>query len=206
MIVFRYTKTEGAEFISHLDTLRHLNKTFIRANIAVKTSQGFHPHMLVFMSSPIGVGLKSLAEYCTVDTDTSPEEFYTAFNAASPKGIKCVGAYYSEKNVNLASVITSAKYIIGGVNAFNAEEVLKAERFFVVNKRGEEKEVRDKIISVVPVENGIEAVLAAGNASLRPDVFASALKERYGGGHVKIIKTEAYIEGGKSVESLLKNG
>ena len=124
MIVFRYTKTDGAEFISHLDTLRHLNKTFLRGNVGVKMSQGFHPHMLIFMSSPIGVGLKSAAEYCTVDTDMSPDEFREAFNRASPKGIKCIEAYYTPKNINLASVITRARYYIEGLNGFDAGEIL----------------------------------------------------------------------------------
>ena len=105
MIAFRYTKTGGAEFISHLDTLRHLNKTFKRAGIDVKMSQGFHPHMLVYMSSPIAVGLTSYAEYCAVEADIPAVQFIEKFNAASPKGIKCVAAFNVDKNPNFASCI-----------------------------------------------------------------------------------------------------
>ncbi|MBQ7642830.1 MAG: DUF2344 domain-containing protein, partial [Clostridia bacterium] len=64
MILFRYTKTDGAEYISHLDLLRHLGRTFTRAGIKVGYSQGYHPHKLIYMSAPIGVGMKSLSEYC----------------------------------------------------------------------------------------------------------------------------------------------
>lgn len=61
MLVIRYSKRDGAEFISHLDTLRHLQKIFIRGKIPVKYSQGYNPHMLLYMSAPLGVGIKSNA-------------------------------------------------------------------------------------------------------------------------------------------------
>ncbi|MBO7377834.1 MAG: DUF2344 domain-containing protein [Clostridia bacterium] len=206
MIVFKFSKLGSAEFISHLDTLRHLNKTFIRGGIPVKKSMGFHPHALVFMSSPIGGGLKSLAEYCAVDTDVGPEEFMRAFNAASPKGIKCAAAFYSEKNPNLASAIVAAKYYIEGLGRFDPEEIMRAEEFFAVNKKGERVNVRGKIFSVSVRGEGIEAVLAAGNASLRPDIFIAALKAVYGGGYVSCIKEESYLEGLVNVDDALAKG
>ena len=204
MIVFRYSKLNGAEFISHLDTLRHLNKTFIRGNIPVKKSQGFHPHALVFMSSPIGVGQKSLAEYCAVDTDMDSESFMRAFNAASPKGIKCTAAYRTEKNPNLASSIVAARYHVEGLGKFDPEEIIGAEEFFAVNKKGERVNVRGKIFSVSARGEGVDAVLAAGNNSLRPDIFIAALKDKYGGGYVSCIKEESYLDGMINVDDALK--
>ena len=44
MIAFRYTKTDGAEYISHLDLLRHIDRILRRAGIEVGYSQGFHKH------------------------------------------------------------------------------------------------------------------------------------------------------------------
>ena len=206
MIVFRYSKTLGAEYISHLDTLRHLNKTFVRAGIAVKSSQGFHPHKLVYMSSPIGVGLKSLAEYCTVDTDEPPESFIKKFNEFSPKGIKCLEAYYSPVNVNLAAEITEAKYVIEGLSEFAVEDVLAEKEFIVKNKKGEPIDVRGKIHSLKRVDGGIEAILSAGNDSLRPDIFSAALKEKYGGEHISILKLESFASGNPVVSLIEKNG
>ena len=203
MIVFRYSKTNGAEFISHLDTLRHLNKTFIRGGIEVKLSNGYHPHMLVYMSSPIGVGLKSYAEFCTVDTDELPDSFVEKFNSASPKGIKCLEARYSPKNVNLAAAIMSARYYIEGIEKFCVEDVLNANEFLIANKKGEEKNVREKIYSLRERDDGLEAVLAAGNEVLRPDLFAGKLKEIYGGGHLKIVKEEAFAADGAEVWELI---
>lgn len=203
MIAFKYSKTQGAEFISHLDTLRHLNKTFKRAGFAVKLSQGFHPHMLVYMSSPIGVGLISHAEYCTVDVDMPAGEFMQGFNSCSPKGIKCLEAYEVEKNPNFAAVITRARYFIKGLNNVNAGEVMAMQSFTVADKKGEPKEVREKIYSFVPRDDGYEAVLAAGNNALRPDAFVKALAEIYGEADVEIVKEESYVEDGRTVAELL---
>ena len=55
MIVFRYTKKEGAEYIPHLDMLKHLQKILRRGKIPMGYSKGFNPHMHIFMSSPIAV-------------------------------------------------------------------------------------------------------------------------------------------------------
>ncbi len=49
MIAFRYTKTDGAEYLSHLDLLRHIDRTLRRAGIKVKMSEGFHPHPKIFI-------------------------------------------------------------------------------------------------------------------------------------------------------------
>ncbi|MBQ9709042.1 MAG: DUF2344 domain-containing protein [Clostridia bacterium] len=205
MIAFKYSKTEGAEFISHLDTLRHLNKTFKRAGFEVKHSQGFHPHMLVYMSSPIGVGLKSYAEYCTVDVDISAEQFKEEFNRYSPKGIKCIEACAVEKNPNFASVITRAKYVISGLHGVNAEEVMAMQSFTVKDKHGEPKEVREKIYSFTETAEGHEVVLAAGNNALRPDAFVKRLAELYGEMDADIVKTESYVGEGDSVATALSD-
>ena len=87
MICFKYTKTDGAEYLSHLDLLRHIDRTLKRACIDVKKSEGFHPHPRIFMNNPLGLGIKSVAEYCAVETDFDGD-FKEAFNANSPKGVK----------------------------------------------------------------------------------------------------------------------
>lgn len=192
MIAFKYTKTDGAEFISHLDTLRHLNKIFLRGDIPVKESQGYHPHMLVYMSSPIPLGLKSMAEFCTVDADMDAAEFLERFNRYSPRGIKCLWAENTDKNPNFAAIIDRARYYIEGLADIPEEAVAGAESFTVIGKKGEERDVRDKIYSFKKRGGGYEVLLAAGNASLRPDLFADALKTLYGGGTTDILKEESF--------------
>ena len=75
MIVIKYSKLNGAEFIPHLDMLKHFAKILRRMGVKVGYSQGFNPHMLVFMSSPIALGLKTKSEYCLIESDENAENF-----------------------------------------------------------------------------------------------------------------------------------
>ena len=147
MILIRYSKLKGAEFIPHLDMLKHLTKILRRAGIKVNYSKGFNPHTLIFMSSPIALGLKSESEYCLIDTEESADGFKERFNAYSPKGIKCEEAYNAEGKVNVASDIISAVYEIEGFDYFNVNEILNLTEIYITDKNGNEKEVRNKIIS-----------------------------------------------------------
>ena len=205
MIAFKYSKTDGGEFVSHLDTLRHLNKTFYRAGFKVKMSQGFHPHMLVYMSSPIGVGLKSYAEYCCVEVDIAPEEFICKFNQSAPKWLRCTEAYEVNKNPNFASIIVKAKYFFEGLERLDESAVLNSESFTVKDKHGKDKEVRDKIYSLERTDGGYIAVLAAGNNCLRPDAFALRLNELYGVECLAIEKLESFPVEGSMGDLLVVN-
>lgn len=198
MIIAEYSKVNGAQFIPHLDMLKHLAKIVRRAKIKVNYSQGFNPHILMFMSSPIALGLKSYSEYLVLDADITASEFIEKFNGATPDGIVCSSAYEIPKKVNIASDITSAIYEIRGLNAFDVDDVLKASEFTVEDKRYGEKQVRDKILSL-KFENGVLiAQLKFGNETLRPDYLAEKLVSLYGGEHVDITKKSVKFLNGLS--------
>jgi len=204
MLVIRYCKTGGAEFISHLDTMRHIGKTIKRAGIDIKFSNGFNHHMLIFMSSPIGVGLKSEAEYCFIESDESPETFKEKFNLKSPSGIKCLEAYGVKEKINVAALITSAIYRIEGLKVFDVNDILGAKSFMITDKRGEEKEVRDKIYDMKFENEVLFCRLAFGNFNLRADCFADKLCEIYGGEIKDILKTDARINDNENIETVLR--
>lgn len=201
MLVFRYSKLDGAEFISHLDTLRHLQKILIRAKIPVEYSKGYNPHMLIYLSAPLGVGVKSRAEYCAVETDFNAKEFITLFNKNAPAGFRCISAINSTKKVNLQAQMDSAEYLIQGVNDFDLEKVLSEKEFFVTDKRGDKKEVRDRILALKKTDNGLIALLSFGNSTLRPDVLGERLIELFGGENLEVEKLNAFILGVKPEEA-----
>lgn len=203
MILMRYSKTEGAEFISHLDVLKNFGRTFMRAGIKVNYSAGFHPHMLVYMSAPIGVGIKSYSEYCVVDTDEEEDGFKEKFNAYSQKGIRCLGAWKTDGKSGVASDIVKARYFISGINEFDENEILNESEFVILNKEGKEKNVRELIYSIEKAEGGIRCVLGFSNG-LRAEKFADKLKERYGGEDIDITKEEGMTFDGKPFEFSLK--
>lgn len=193
MLVVRYSKSGGAEFISHLDTLRHLQKIITRAKIPVEYSKGFNPHMLVFMSSPIAAGLISFAEYFFVQTDMAAEEFKEKFNQNCPRGFNCISAKEVTKNPNLAAVIDGASYIVENAPDIDVEKIMASSEFFITDKRGERKNVREKIKSLKTENGNLYCELAAGNFPLRVDLFVNELEKIYGFCSGDIIKTESYI-------------
>ena len=192
MIVFRYTKTDGAEYVSHLDILRHVNKIMRRADIKTGYSKGFNPHMHIFLSAPIAVGVKSLAEYCYVECDEPAEAFMQKFNAYTFRGLNCTFAKEVGKKVNVAGLIDRASYQISGINAFDPQEILSLNEFYITDKKGNPKEVGKKIFDLSYKDEILYAVLGFGNDTLRPDLLAEKLKSLYGGGAVTITKTQAF--------------
>ncbi len=200
MLVARYCKEDGAEYISHLDTLRHLQKILIRAKIPVEYSKGYNPHMLVYMSAPLGVGIKSRAEYFAVETNFDAKDFPELFNRFCPSGFKCLCAVNTQKKVNLQADMDSAEYLITGINDFDVDKILSATEFKVIDKRGEEKEVRERILGLKKCDNGLIATLSFGNYTLRPDVFGEKVAELFGGEVEDVIKLNAFISGLKVEE------
>ena len=76
MITLKYRKSGNAVFISHIDTLRGMVRAIRRAEINMAYSKGFNPHMLLFFSPPLALGVNSEAEYVTADcTGMTAEEF-----------------------------------------------------------------------------------------------------------------------------------
>lgn len=203
MVIFRYAKTDGAEYISHLDMLRHLNKILRRGKISVGYSNGFNHHMNVYMSSPIAVGIKSDAEYCLIESDEKAEDFIDKFNAVSFCGVKCLSAYNVDKKINVAGVIDRACYEISGINNFDVKEISDLKTFEITDKRGNVKDVRQKIFDMKFAGDKLIAVIGFGNEALRPDLLAVKLIELYGGKTGDIIKKEVFV-GEKTFENYIE--
>ena len=205
MILIKYSKTQGAEFIPHLDTLRHLGKTVRRTGVDIKYSQGFNPHMLIFMSSPIALGLKSECELCLFDSDANALEFKALFNANSPKGIRCLEAYNVDKKIKVVADVTSAIYEIQNINKFNVDDILKAPSFTVFDKRsGTEKDVLDRIVNLYFLGDKLYAELKFGNVTLRPDYLVEKLISLYGGEHPVVVKKDVRFLNGLTLREYLR--
>ena len=203
MILFKFTKTGGAEFLAHLDILRHIGRTMRRAGVKVGFSQGFNPHMLVYMSAPMGIGIPSLAEYCQIETDEEPTSFIQKFNEFAPNGLTCVGAWKTQGKVGVASDIVKAEYTVKGINKFDAQEFLSREEFIITKKDGTEKNARELIYSVEWEGDTLRAVIGFVNG-LRIEKFTEKLLELYGGEDVVAVKTRGLNKDGKDFEDGIK--
>ena len=184
MITIKYKKIYPANLLPHVDTLRALQRIFRRTGIKVNFSQGFNPHMLLYMSPPLSLGLSSECEYMTVDSETD-NNIVEKFNKFAPQGIVAVKSFITAKNPNTAGKITKAEYEI---KCGNLGEVLKN---FVLGKsyiieyieKGEtvNKDVADKIFSVKAIDScTVFVTLAYGNQNLKADRLLRYWCNEYG--------------------------
>ena len=198
MIAMRYTKTDGAEFISHLDLLRHIYRTLRRAGIPVNYSGGFHKHPRIFLNNPLGTGIKSVAEYATIDTPFTGD-FKERFNLFSPDGIKCADCAYVESNQNYANCITSCTYTAEGLAPFDPEEIMREKAIPLIDSRGRQIDIRPRIYAVEWQGDALKFTAGCGENNLRPDLFCAYLEERFGGSAKNITKVAAGAEGVKFI-------
>lgn len=190
MIAFRYTKTDGAEYLSHLDLLRHICRTFKRAGIELKHSEGFNPHPKIYMNNPLGLGVKSLAEYCAADCGFDGD-FLSAFNENSPKGVKCTAYKIFGFNPNYAYTVQSCGYAVEGINKFNPEDFFSRDKIIICDKRGREVDIRRRVYELAVEGNKVLFTLGCGENNLRPDLFCEYLETQYGGKARGLIKINA---------------
>lgn len=193
MIAFRYTKTDGAEYLSHLDLLRHIDRTLKRAQIKVKTSEGFNPHPRIFMNNPLGLGVKSVAEYCAADCEFTGD-FAEAFNASSPSGIKCLAYREVADNPNFAYMIKSCGYCAEGIAAFDPEEILSRESIVLTDTRGRQTDIRERIYALEFKNGKLFFTAGCGEKNLRPDFFCAFLEKTFGGRAHNVLKLCAFGE------------
>ena len=172
MIAFRYTKTDGAEYIPHLDLLRHIDRTLRRAGIAVAYSEGFHKHPRIFLGNPLALGVRSVSEYGAIDSEFDGD-FEREFNARSPAGIKCLACRRTEKNHNFA-------------------ECIKASRYEAEGMPGRTVDIMPRILGLSHENGRLCFTLRCGENNLRPDLFCSVICGIYGGEIKDIIKTDSF--------------
>ena len=193
MISFKYTKTDGAEFISHLDTLRHIDRTLRRAGIELKKSEGFNKHPKIFMNNPLATGVKSFAEYCSIDTDFEGA-FGELFNKFSPRGIKCLKWQYAANNGNYANTIVRCGYICEGLDNVDCGAVSAEKEIIITDFRNRSVDIRPRIFELEKKDGGLYFVLGCGENNLRPDLFCAYLEQRFGGSAANITKLESFGE------------
>ncbi len=197
MLTIKYCKAGSACFISHIDLLRHVSRILRRAGITVNYSQGFNPHALVYFSPPLGVGVSSVAEYLTIDTDMNEDEVFERYNSAVPDTLRASGIFVCPKNPNLQGKVVSADYILDvpykPIDLSGGFEISYEKKGQTVTE-----DVSDKIYSVFDEDGRLGLRLALGNTNLRPDRLIPRLNEMLGAeiSITDVRKLRQYVEVG----------
>lgn len=205
---FCYTQGDEVKFISHLDFLRTAVRIFRRANLPVKYSEGFNPHMVMTIGLPLSVGTTSLCDCLeiefTEEIDTSC--VLDTINKVCPRGIGFVGvkkadglkpmhlidsalyeaSFSTDKNVDLAEYISAPEVMI--------EKKSKRK----INEVNIKDFIRDiKVISSDGISHKLEMHINAGNTSnLKPELVLKSIANYLGTEitDIDIVRKEIYFD------------
>ena len=91
----RFSKTDTACFISHLDLVRCMTRVFQRARIPIRRTQGYNPRPHIVFAAPLSLGIDSTAELMdvTIEQPLSCEEIKKRLNDSLPRDIRIIDAY-----------------------------------------------------------------------------------------------------------------
>jgi len=206
MITLKYCKKDALVYTSHIDLLRQVERVLRRADIPVKYSQGYNPHMLINLGITLPLGVASTCEYVTVDAECTPSDFLERYNRSCPTGLVGVACWQVDKNPNLAGTVAAADYRFDGdlVGKVEAVSAIATRTRYVIDypsKKDAEatKDVADMLFAFKADEKGLSVTMAAGNVTVRPQNLADAIAKEFGvafsvGG---ITRTRQYVRDAK---------
>lgn len=201
MINVKYSKTGSAAYIPHLDTLRTFMRILTRANIDVSYSKGYNPHMCLYFSNPVPLGLNTVSEYCVIDSDYENEDFMEKFNKYSPEGLKCLKYKKSLLNPNFANILIASEYEIEIEGLQNFKDLIKnlTTKPFVIDYsvKGEKKskDFSGLIYSITQTEDTLKCIFSSGAENLRHDIFINEIRKLTNLQNIKkVLKTAQYYK------------
>ena len=180
---FCFEKNGTSAYISHLDLMKALQRSFVRAGIPVKYSQGFNPHIEMSIVVPLSTGYETRCDLCDLDLicDDMPANFVEDLNAVMPRGMKVLHAGAADRPVR--EIAYSAYEIVlpaGDTDAMKAlfDQPVTLEKR---SKRGRrDVNLQDYIKELSFAAEGdktlCRCILSAGNDPLNPMYLTQALK------------------------------
>ena len=197
---FCFEKNGTSAYISHLDLMKALQRSFVRAGIPVKYSQGFNPHIEMSIVVPLSTGYETRCDLCDLDLvcDDMPENFVEDLNAVMPRGMKVLHAGAADRPVReIAYSVYEIVLPAGDAEAMKAlfDQPVTLEKR---SKRGRrDVNLQDYIKELTFASEGdktlCRCILAAGNDPLNPMYITQALKNA---GLVEEDATAKYIRTG----------
>ena len=191
-----FSKTGRAKYISHLDLMRTFQRSFQRAGIPIKHTEGFNPHPFISILLPLSLGFSSQCELLEFQLlpGCTPEEVPARLNQALPEGIaveRCYEGGQKAKGLALVDYRLTLEYE-GGAPAGAADawqELLSRERLEVA-KKSKKSKTGETVVDIIPLihsfsaseeEGGVilDAVISAQGPGLNPQLLTAALKREY---------------------------
>lgn len=195
-LLIHYGKDGPLKYLSHLELIRALERSFRRAGIEVEASGGFNPRPKISYGPALPVGTSSSSEYLVAEVKSMPcdDELIERISHVLPKGLRVFRAkYIAEKQSSIASIIECVEYKVKAKTSAGAGELaplialLRDEERILIKHKGKEKwvDTKESILDwSIEDANGGRAIfsmlLAAGeHNSVRPEVLIGKLVESY---------------------------
>ncbi len=187
MKIIKHIKKDSISLVSHIDTMRVLQRTLVRANIIVKFSEGYNPHPVTYTSHPLPLGVLSECEYFVMSNDDmTSEQVLEQFNNSVPSGMKGMYCTSLEKNPNLCAKVNLCEYFAPTPVAIKYKDELEAyskldTHEITFNFKGAMKtqDIAPLIYDIKVTEQGIYFTISTGNPNLRPDRLTTDMMTKY---------------------------
>jgi radical SAM-linked protein len=189
-----FSKGGTAKYISHLDLMHTMERAFLRAGIAIRHTEGFHPHPYVSIPLPLPLGFSSdceILEFGLVSGSTM-ETLPQQMNRVLPAGIHIQDCYEGGQPFKkLAFVrydITLEFETPLADQAAEAFRALTGRESFVVQKRSKKAKSGFTEVDIIPLIEAVEEIrpegtflyltllLKAQNPGLNPDVLLQGFR------------------------------
>lgn len=191
-----FSKEGRARYISHLDLMRTFQRAFFRAGIRIKHTEGFHPHAFISIALPLSLGYSSQCEVLEfgllggAELDEVPERL----NRALPEGVvvqRCYENGQPIKNLAYLNYRVTMEYetaVPAGVE--DAVRELLGRESLIVRKKSKKAKCGYTEVDIIPRIRSwtleqrektviLDAVLAAQNPGLNPELICAALRAEY---------------------------
>lgn len=92
----KYQITGRLAYLSHLETIRSVERIIRRAGLSFAITEGFNPHMKIAFGPALPVGAGSCSEYVDVRLNdyVAPDAALAALQAAAPKNLMPIACEY----------------------------------------------------------------------------------------------------------------
>jgi radical SAM-linked protein len=115
---FTFSKTGDARFLSHRQLMDALERSLRAADVPVRYTEGFNPHIRISMGPPLSLGHEGLAEVFDVDcTSQIRQRHLDGMNRLLPVGVEILDARDLVPGApSLGKMIAAARYRIAAAD------------------------------------------------------------------------------------------
>ncbi len=189
----KFRKYGVMKFIGHLDIMRYFQKAMRRANIPMKYSQGFTPHMIMSFANPLGVGLTSDGEYFDIETSAniSSDVAVKQLNEVMVEGMEVLSfRELPDGQKTGMAIVAAADYEVFSMKTFDKDFIDKFNTFIqkteiLITKKTKKSErevdLKPMIYKLELLEDRIFMQVATGSVeNLKPDLVMEAFMANSG--------------------------